>query len=76
MVVLALIEENKVTLMSGVTKDLVNKIHAGELINFVSAQVGGKGGGRPDFAQAGGDNPTGLNKALESVYDWVEKKLL
>lgn len=74
-VVLALIEQGKVILMSGVTKDLVNKIHAGELVNFVSSQVGGKGGGRPDFAQAGGDNPTGLNKALESVFDWVEKKL-
>ncbi len=74
-VVLGLVEDDKVILMSGVTKDLVNKIHAGELVNFVSSQVGGKGGGRPDFAQAGGDNPAGLNKALESVFDWVEKKL-
>jgi alanyl-tRNA synthetase len=74
-VVLALLEDTKIILMAGVTKDLVSKIHAGELVNFVSSQVGGKGGGRPDFAQAGGDNPAGLDKALESVYDWVEKKL-
>ena len=74
-VVLALIESDKVMLMCGVTKDLVGKLHAGELVNFVSSQVGGKGGGRPDFAQAGGDNPAGLSKALESVFGWVEKKL-
>lgn len=74
-VVLGMIENNKVTLMAGVTKDLLGKIHAGELINYISSQVGGKGGGRPDFAQAGGDNPAGLPNALESVYAWIEHKL-
>lgn len=74
-VVLGLVEQSKVTLMAGVTKDLVDKVHAGELVNFVSSQVGGKGGGRADFAQAGGDNPAALDKALASVYEWVEKKL-
>ncbi len=75
-VVLAVQQENKIILMVGVTKDLVTKIHAGELANFISSQVGGKGGGRPDFAQAGGDNLAGLNQALESVYAWVLQKLL
>ena len=51
------------------------KIKAGELVNFVAMQVGGKGGGRADIAQAGGTQPENLEKALNSVLDWVEQKL-
>ena len=65
----------KVTLIAGVTEDLTTKIKAGELVNFVAMQVGGKGGGRADFAQAGGTQPENLVKALDSVSDWVEQKL-
>jgi alanyl-tRNA synthetase len=64
-----------VSLIAGVTQDLINKVKAGELVNFVASQVGGKGGGRPDMAQAGGTNPSALPKALDSVRDWVEQKL-
>ena len=65
----------KVTLIAGVTDDLTTKIKAGELVNFVAMQVGGKGGGRADFAQAGGTQPKNLVKALDSVSGWVEQKL-
>jgi alanyl-tRNA synthetase len=65
----------KVTLIAGVTEDLTTKIKAGELVNFVAMQVGGKGGGRADIAQAGGTQPENLAKALDSVSDWVEQKL-
>jgi alanyl-tRNA synthetase len=65
----------KVTLIAGVTEDLTTKIKAGELVNFVAMQVGGKGGGRADVAQAGGTQPENLVKALDSVSDWVEQKL-
>jgi alanyl-tRNA synthetase len=65
----------KVTLIAGVTEDLTTKIKAGELVNFVAMQVGGKGGGRADFAQAGGTQPENLAKALHSVSEWVEQKL-
>ena len=65
----------KVTLIAGVTEDLTTKIKAGELVNFVAMQVGGKGGGRADIAQAGGTQPENLVKALDSVSDWVEQKL-
>jgi len=74
-VVLGVSEDNKVSLVAGVSKDCVNKIHAGELINSVALQVGGKGGGRADMAQAGGDQPENLAVALNSVYAWVESKL-
>lgn len=75
-VVLGVVEDgNKVSLVAGVTKDCIGKVHAGELINNVALQVGGKGGGRPDMAQAGGDNPDNLSTALESVYSWVEQRL-
>ncbi len=74
-VVLAVSEQEKVNLVAGVTKNCVDKINAGELINNVALQVGGKGGGRADMAQAGGTNPAGLSKALQSVYTWVEEKL-
>ena len=65
----------KIILIAGVTDDLTKKIKAGELVNFVAMQVGGKGGGRADFAQAGGTQPENLEKALGSVSDWVEQKL-
>jgi alanyl-tRNA synthetase len=74
-IVLAASEGDKVSLIAGVTQDLINKVKAGELVNFVASQVGGKGGGRPDMAQAGGTNPSALPKALDSVRDWVEQKL-
>lgn len=69
-------EEGKVILTAGVTRDLTDKILAGELVNSVSKQVGGQGGGRPDMAQGGGNQPGNLDKALQSVFEWVEKKLL
>ena len=74
-VVLAATEGGKVALVAGVTADLTGKVKAGELVNFVAQQVGGKGGGRPDMAQAGGTDPTGLTKALESVRGWVAERL-
>jgi len=74
-IVLASVVENKVTLIAGVTKDLVGRLHAGELVNQVAIGVGGKGGGRPDMAQAGGTNPEGLEKALKEVPAWVTTHL-
>jgi alanyl-tRNA synthetase len=74
-VVLAAIDGGKVALIAGVTPDLIGKIKAGELVNHVARQVGGKGGGRPDMAQAGGTNPEKLPAALETVRSWVEQKL-
>jgi alanyl-tRNA synthetase len=73
--VLASVDGDKVTLIAGVTKDITNKIKAGELVNFVAQQVGGKGGGRPELAQAGGDNPAKLDEALASVSNWVRDKV-
>jgi alanyl-tRNA synthetase len=58
-----------------VTQDLIAKVKAGELVNFVASQVGGKGGGRPDMAQAGGTNAAALPQALESVRGWVAERL-
>ncbi|MBT8051749.1 MAG: alanine--tRNA ligase [Gammaproteobacteria bacterium] len=63
--------DGKVRLAAGVSKDLTSRIQAGNLVNFVAEQVGGRGGGRPDFAQAGGSQPENLDGALESVRDWV-----
>ena len=74
-VVLATTRGGKVTLIAGVTADLVGKVKAGELVNFVAQQVGGKGGGRPDMAQAGGTEPDKLPAALASVQGWVEQRL-
>jgi alanyl-tRNA synthetase len=74
-VVLGAAVEGKVALIAGVTDGLTAKVKAGELVNFVSQQVGGKGGGRPDMAQAGGTQPENLATALQSVYSWVEAKL-
>lgn len=74
-VVLAAVNDGKVSLIAGVTADQTSRIKAGELVNFVAQQVGGKGGGRPDMAQAGGTNPVALPGALAGVKDWVAKKL-
>jgi len=74
-VVLATVSGEKVSLVAGVTKDESKRLKAGELINFVAQQVGGKGGGRPDMAQAGGNQPDNLPKALGTVPSWVKDKL-
>jgi alanyl-tRNA synthetase len=66
---------NKITLVAGVTADQTNKVKAGELVGNIAGQVGGKGGGRPDFAQAGGNNPAALGAALASVEGFVRAKL-
>ncbi len=71
----AKVADDKVALIAGVTPDLVNKAKAGDLVNFVAQQVGGKGGGRPDLAQAGGTDPSKLDAALGSVANWVDVKL-
>ncbi|MEW5888987.1 MAG: alanine--tRNA ligase [Pseudomonadota bacterium] len=73
--VLAVAQEGKVSLLAGVSSDLTAKVKAGELVNFVARQVGGKGGGRPDMAQAGGTQPEKLGEALASVKGWVEERL-
>jgi len=74
-IVLGSTEGGKVTLIAGVTSDLTGKIKAGDLVNHVAIQVGGKGGGRPDMAQAGGTNPSALPAALQSVRSWVAERL-
>jgi alanyl-tRNA synthetase len=73
-IVLAAVSDGKVSLIAGVTKDATAKVKAGDLVNFVAQQVGGKGGGRPDMAQAGGTDPSGLPKALAGVSDWVRER--
>ena len=73
-IVLASTHEGKVSLIAGVTADLTGRLKAGELVNFVARQVGGKGGGRPDMAQAGGTEPAALPAALASVKGWVEQR--
>ena len=67
--------DGKVSLIAGVTKDLTSKIKAGDLVNIAAAEVGGKGGGRPDMAQAGGTNPDGIAKALEAAKSWLHSQL-
>src|SRR3989454_1433268 len=74
-IVLGSAEGGKVTLIAGVASDLTNPIQARDLVNHVATQVGGKGGGRPDMAQAGGTNPAGLPAALQSVRSWVAARL-
>jgi alanyl-tRNA synthetase len=73
-IVLGTSEGGKVTLIAGVTADLTSKLKAGDLVNFVAQQVGGKGGGRPDMAQAGGTDPSKLPEALASVRGWVAQR--
>ncbi|WP_165462736.1 alanine--tRNA ligase [Atlantibacter sp.] len=74
-IVLATIADAKVSLIAGVSKDLTDRVKAGELIGMVASQVGGKGGGRPDMAQAGGTDTQALPAALASVQDWVASRL-
>jgi alanyl-tRNA synthetase len=74
-IMLATANGPKVGLIAGVTKDLVNRVKAGDLVNMVAQQVGGKGGGRPDMAQAGGNQPENIAVALASVSDWLTEKL-
>ena len=75
-IVLSTVEDGKITLIAGVSADLTNQIKAGELVNFVAQQVGGKGGGRSDMAQAGGTQPEHLPAALTSAMVWVENKII
>ena len=74
-IVLSSVADGKVTLIAGVTADQISKVKAGELVNFVAQQVGGKGGGRPDMAQAGGTDPANLPNALASVAEWVGQRV-
>lgn len=74
-IVLAAVDGDRVQLAAGVTADSVRRVQAGELVNFVAAQLGGKGGGKPDLAMAGGGNPAHLPAALASVAGWVERQL-
>jgi alanyl-tRNA synthetase len=73
-IVLASVADGKVSLIAGVTADATSRVKAGELVNFVAQQVGGKGGGRPDMAQAGGTDPSGLPAALAGVVAWVGQR--
>jgi len=74
-IVLASVNDGKVSLAAGVTADRIGQIKAGELVNFVAQQVGGKGGGKPDMAMAGGTEPAKLPQALAGVAGWVQEKL-
>ena len=74
-IVLAAVDGGKVQIAAGVTADSVGKVKAGELVNFVAQQVGGKGGGKPDMAMAGGTDATGLPQALASVQGWVAERV-
>jgi alanyl-tRNA synthetase len=74
-ILIANVADDKIGLVAGVTKDLTAKVKAGELVNFVAQQVGGKGGGRPDLAQAGGSDINALPEAMESVKGWLTERL-
>jgi alanyl-tRNA synthetase len=74
-IVLASVNDGKVSLAAGVTPDLIAKIKAGELVNFVAQQIGGKGGGKPDMAMAGGTDASQLPNALASVEGWLKQKI-
>jgi alanyl-tRNA synthetase len=74
-IVLAVVNQERISLLAGVTANCTHRFAAGELVNFVAKQVGGKGGGRADMAQAGGNHPEALEKALTSVYTWVQQKI-
>jgi len=74
-VIVATVDGDKVSLVAGVTKGETDKIKAGDLLKHVASQIDGKGGGRPDMAQGGGNNPSALPKALESVVSWVEGQI-
>ncbi len=74
-IILSSVDDDKITLIAGVTKDATDRIRAGDLVSHIAALVGGKGGGRPDMAQGGGTQPENLNSALDSVTDWIQSKL-
>jgi alanyl-tRNA synthetase len=74
-IVLSTVDGDKITLIAGVTKDATDKLKAGDLVAHVANQVGGKGGGRPDMAQGGGNQPQNLDNALNSVNDWISAQL-
>ena len=74
-IVLGAVSDGKVSLIAGVTADLTGKLKAGDLVNYVAQQVGGKGGGRADMAQAGGTEPAKLESALQSVKGWIEQRI-
>ncbi|MGK2233405.1 alanine--tRNA ligase [Colwellia polaris] len=74
-ILLATASDNKVSLIAGVTKDLVGRVKSGELVNVAAQEVGGKGGGRPDMAQAGGSQPENLEAALTAAQNWLTDKL-
>jgi alanyl-tRNA synthetase len=74
-IVLGSVNDGKVALIAGVTSDLTGRVKAGELVNFVAQQVGGKGGGRPDMAQAGGTEPAKLPAALQAAKAWIEERV-
>ncbi|NHO89027.1 alanine--tRNA ligase [Pseudoteredinibacter isoporae] len=74
-IMVAVVDGEKISLVAGVSKDLTDRFKAGELMKHVASQVGGKGGGRPDMAQGGGDQPENLDAALASVNAWVEEKI-
>jgi len=74
-IVLAAVEGDKVQIAAGVTSDSTGKVKAGELVNFVASQVGGKGGGKADMAMAGGTEPAKIDAALASVQAWVTERV-
>ncbi len=74
-VIVATVDGDKVSLVAGVTKGETDRIKAGDLLKHVASQIDGKGGGRPDMAQGGGNNPSALPQALESVVSWVEGQI-
>ena len=74
-IVLATVQGEKVSLIAGISKDQTSRLKAGDLVNSVATKVGGKGGGRPDMAQAGGNDPSALNEALKQVPAWVQEQL-
>jgi alanyl-tRNA synthetase len=74
-IVLATVQGDKVSLIAGVSKDQTSRLKAGDLVNSVATKVGGKGGGRPDMAQAGGNDPSGLDEALKQVPAWVQEQM-
>lgn len=74
-IVLAIVKNNKIGIVGGVTPDLVDKLSANEIINKVASQIGGKGGGRADLAEGGGNMPQALDGALQSIYTWVQERV-
>ena len=74
-ILLATASDDKVSLIAGVTKDLIGRVKSGELVNVAAQEVGGKGGGRPDMAQAGGSQPENIEAALKAAESWLTVKL-